>query len=63
MRSESSLAVGVAEVHALGGWGYLAAVTLLWARANKMVGGAHYSHVGVFLQYNFVLRIIKVELI
>ena len=36
---------------------------LLWARANRMVGGAHYvhkleffvKHVRVFLQYNFVL--------
>ena len=40
MRTESSLAVGVAEVHALGGWGYPAAD----ARANRMVGGAHHVH-------------------
>ena len=44
---------------------------LLWARVNRMVGGAHYVHkleffvkyVRVFLQYNFVLRVIRVELI
>ena len=40
---------------------------LLWARANRMVGGAHYMHKleffvkhdRVFLQYNFVLRILN----
>ena len=30
MRTESSLAVGVAEVHALGGWGYPAAATAIY---------------------------------
>ena len=46
MRSECSLAVGVAVVHALGGWGYLAAATLFWACVNRMVArpGAHCVH-------------------
>ena len=44
MRSECLLVMGIAEVHALGGWGYLAAATaiLAWAHANRIVGGAHY---------------------
>ena len=44
---------------------------LFCTRSNRMVGGAHYVHeleffvkyVRVFLQYNFVLRVIRVELI
>ena len=46
MRSECSLAVGMAVVHALGGWSYPAAATLFWACANRMVArpGAHCVH-------------------
>ena len=48
---------GVAEVHALGGWGYPISMTATSGSANRMVGWAHYVHEfeffdRVFLQYS-----------